>query len=55
MYADDTQVECKLTAKTSCELQLAMDACMKNVHKLMNINKLDRELNDQGVANIVEL
>ena len=38
MYADDTQVEC--SAESSCELQLALDTCMKDLQNWMSTNEL---------------
>ncbi len=38
MYADDTRVEC--SAESSCELQLALDTCMKDVQNWISTNKL---------------
>ena len=38
MYADNTQVEC--SAESSCELQLALDTCIKDVQNWMSTNEL---------------
>ena len=38
IYADDTGVEC--SAESSCEPQLALDTCMKDVQNWMSTNEL---------------